>query len=77
MNNWISVDIIPPKDPDWDYGVEWESIQVVFTDGKQQWIGYQRVDLEIGTNYWIMKGPDAYIVQNVTHWKHLDELPDS
>jgi hypothetical protein len=35
----------------------------------------QQVELEMGADYWIMKGPDAYIVQNVTHWKMLGSLP--
>jgi hypothetical protein len=75
MNNWIPVNVQPPIDPEYNYADEWRSVEVIFTDGKGQWIGYQQVELEMGADYWIMKGPDGYDVENVTHWKMLDSFP--
>lgn len=72
--NWISTqERLPERNPEMDYGDEYYTNEVLFTNGKEQWIGNAFVDvLNIAT--WHMKGRDGYIVYGVTHWKPLDPL---
>lgn len=54
-----------------------DSIEVLFTDGTNLYVGYRRVysEEEGYTPRWIQAGRDAYTVDNVTHWALKPALP--
>jgi hypothetical protein len=72
---WVSVDQRPPIIE--DYGCFFHSIDVLFTDGVDQWVGYlQTWEDEEYEPMWKMKGPDGWGVKNVTHWMILPFVPN-
>ena len=71
---WISCDNRPPIGE--DFGCFFHSVDVLFTNGKYQWVGYlQTWEEEEYEPIWKMKGPDGWDVKNVTHWMPLPYLP--
>ena len=74
-STWISEDKRPPIGE--DYGCFFHSVDVLFTDGVSQWVGYlQTWEDEEYHPTWKMRGPDGWDVKNVTHWMPLPILPN-
>ena len=73
---WVPVDQRPPIGE--DFGCFLHSIDVLFTDGGNQWVGsLQTWEGEEYEPQWKMKGPDGWDVKNVTHWMPLPNLPNA
>jgi hypothetical protein len=73
---WVSVCQRPPIGE--GYGCFFHSIDVLFTDGVNQWVGYlQTWEDDEYEPTWKMKGPDGWDVKNVTHWSPLPSLPNA
>lgn len=70
---WIPCSIRPQAGE--DFGCFVHSVDVLFTDGRNQWVGYlQTWEDEEYDPTWNMKGPDGWEVKNVTHWMPLPSL---
>jgi hypothetical protein len=73
---WVSCDQRPQIEE--EFGGVSRSIDVIFTDGKEQWIGYMETwENDEYEPTWKMKGPDGWDVENVTHWMPLPPLPQA
>lgn len=54
------------------------SVEVIFTDGEDQFIGYlQTWDDDECEPSWVIKSSDGCAVDRVTHWMPLPSLPDN
>ena len=83
-NKWISVEkALPLPLASELYWYDFpRSYPVLLTDGKHTYLGRSRICLdrefhEFGEcPEWVQAGPDGYLVQNITHWMPLPELPE-
>lgn len=76
IGSWIPANLPPPATD--DDGILFRSEDVLFTDGKKLWVGHLLT--WAGNEYpeqWIMKGPDGWEVDGVTHWMPLPPAPNT
>jgi hypothetical protein len=72
---WIPCDQRPPIKK--DFLAFCHSEEVLFTDGKEQWVGYLQTWLD--DEYeptWKMKGSEEREVEHITLWRHLPPQPN-
>lgn len=80
-NRDISIDrTLPPGEDGRGYKCEimYYSIECLFTDGREIYMGACHLETdEIGGIEWIewMAERDCVIIENVTHWGYLPDLP--
>lgn len=68
----------PHDDRECLVGYDFYSIEVLFTNGRDIYIGrlenIDASDLGFGSQ-WVESGPDGYRQDNITHWMPLPKLP--
>lgn len=71
MSNWIPASEKPAISEEWPC-----SKDILFTDGKDIYLGYLSDLSEIGEDFsWLSS--NGYEIDDVTHWMPLPELPKS
>ena len=89
MTNWIIIPksssfdqlVLPKSDePDGKYDIYGISVEVMFTDGNDIYIGHATVDkdeewYDNGFQLTWQTGRSGWQIDGVTHWAYLPELP--
>ena len=77
MSEWTPVErLSPPNNPERDYGVWCESLEVlVWANGNIYIARKQTPREEYAPDGWILQGRDGYALFGVTYWRFLPDGP--
>jgi hypothetical protein len=57
-----------------DWGIAYQSIEVLVSDGKKIYIGYATREEDSGHINWYQQGRDAYRLEGIIKWKYLPNI---